>query len=381
VQSAHRSTRPHVRDRPGQWLGPDGEGLTGAGLFLQARQIVLARRMVAQTQHGGFGTGPLQGRVAAREARGALPCAGGCLRPLHQAARGDNILHPREALDSMHCVKQDHAADCAHPGEGWPAGEGLGLVLLGRLHDGECASRHSLVTGADEGEVDLQALRDRRSGAPLRDAVPMRFGGELLAKSREGVWAVGMLDVGQPPGPLAHERQATSQEIARGPPRSGGDGGRREQAPTQQDGHVLRLDPVVCGLPPVHDFHVQRMAQHTRQACTCAESSEPVPGDEACDGDDDSVPRGCDDLEKGVRTRFATLVDHDLPMLAQDTQVHGAGVEIDAAVHLMVFGVESHEIRCRRTGHTHRALVKLLKELFTKKARSHAHRHADPPCP
>jgi hypothetical protein len=254
VPIEHRITRPHVRDRPGPLLGQDCEGLTGAGLFLQAREILLARRMVSQQQHGGFGKGPLQGRVADRGPRGARPCAGGCLRTLHQAARGDNILHPREALDSMHCVEQDQAEDCANPGDRWQAVEGLGLVLLGRFHDGEFAIRHSLVTVADEGEVDLQALRDRRSGAPLRDAVPMRFVGELLAKSREGGWAVGMLDVGQQPGAFAHERQATSQAIASGPPLSGGDVGLREQAPTQQYGHVLRIDLVVFGLPPCMAF-------------------------------------------------------------------------------------------------------------------------------
>jgi hypothetical protein len=41
-------------------------------------------------------------------------------------------------------------------------------------------------------------------------------------------------------------------------------------------------------------------------------------------------------------------------------------------------GVEAPEILCRRTGHTHGAIVKLLEAFFPKKELGYDHRNPDP---
>jgi hypothetical protein len=38
------------------------------------------------------------------------------------------------------------------------------------------------------------------------------------------------------------------------------------------------------------------------------------------------------------------VVKHALPVLIQDTEVHGAGVQVDATIKLVLLGVESPEV-------------------------------------
>jgi hypothetical protein len=61
-----------------------------------------------------------------------------------------------------------------------------------------------------------------------------------------------------------------------------------------------------------------------------------------------------------------------------DTDVHAPRVQINTTVKGVLVGVESPEILCRRTGHTHDAMVKLLEELFTKKEPYHDHSSPNP---
>ena len=50
------------------------------------------------------------------------------------------------------------------------------------------------------------------------------------------------------------------------------------------------------------------------------------------------------DLEQGVRARFHVAMHHNIALLAQDADAHTAGMEIDATVKLVRFGVESPEV-------------------------------------
>jgi hypothetical protein len=57
---------------------------------------------------------------------------------------------------------------------------------------------------------------------------------------------------------------------------------------------------------------------------------------------------------------------HDVTILVQDANVHAPGVQVDATIILVLMGVESHEILCRRTRHTRAAGVKLLQTSVTR---------------
>jgi hypothetical protein len=58
----------HVIDGTGQLLGSYRQGFAFVMFFLQADEVFLRRRMVAEEQDGGFRKGPLQVGVADRGA-------------------------------------------------------------------------------------------------------------------------------------------------------------------------------------------------------------------------------------------------------------------------------------------------------------------------
>jgi hypothetical protein len=58
-----RFAREHVIDGPSQFMSQDGQGVALTMFFLQAGQLFLPCRIVAQEQRGGFGKGPLEVRV------------------------------------------------------------------------------------------------------------------------------------------------------------------------------------------------------------------------------------------------------------------------------------------------------------------------------
>ena len=130
-----------------------------------------------------------------------------------------------------------------------------------------------------------------------------------------------------------------------GRPHLGGiDVGLREHAAAQQHGNFLGVDLVVFGLAPVDGLHIEGMAEDKGHAFAGTQVGEPVPGKDAFDGDDEILPIGGNGLEKRLWAGLHIAVHQDLAVLVQDTDVHGAGMQVDAAVKLVLFGVESHEV-------------------------------------
>jgi hypothetical protein len=68
------------------------------------------------------------------------------------------------------------------------------------------------------------------------------------------------------------------------------------------------------------------------------QSASQVPGEEAFDTDDQIRPVGRDGLEKWLWAGWQIPVHQDLPLPVHHTEIHGAGVQIDAAVKLMLVG-------------------------------------------
>lgn len=73
-----------------------------------------------------------------------------------------------------------------------------------------------------------------------------------------------------------------------------------------------------------------------------AQVGQPVPGEDALDGDDEVLTVGGDHLEESLRPGLYVAVDEDFAGLVQDADVHGSGVQVDAAVVAVLLGVKSH---------------------------------------
>jgi len=86
------------------------------------------------------------------------------------------------------------------------------------------------------------------------------------------------------------------------------------------------------------------MPEDKRQPLPSAQVSKPIPGEDACDADDQILPRGRNRLEKGVGSRWHIPVHEDLSILVQDAEVHGAGMQVNATIKFVLFGGESPEV-------------------------------------
>ena len=73
-------------------------------------------------------------------------------------------------------------------------------------------------------------------------------------------------------------------------------------------------------------------------------SASQVPGEHALDRDDEPCSIGRNDFQKGLRARLHMTVHENLAALVEDTDVHGTGMQIDAAIKLVRLGVESHGV-------------------------------------
>ena len=127
--------------------------------------------------------------------------------------------------------------------------------------------------------------------------------------------------------------------------RGGIDVGLREHAAAEQDGDLVGVDLVVFGLAAVDGLHVEGVAQDEGDAFLGAEVGEPVPGEHALDGDDESVAIGRNGLEKRSPGWLACCgaAGSRRPGSRMQT-IHGPGVQVDAAVELVLLGVESPEV-------------------------------------
>jgi len=93
----------------------------------------------------------------------------------------------------------------------------------------------------------------------------------------------------------------------------------------------------------VNGPHVEGVAEDEVDIFFIAEVSEPIPGEYTFDGNDDVFSVWFDSLEEGIGLSVDILVEQDVPVLIEDTEIHGSGVKVDTAVEFMLLRVESHE--------------------------------------
>jgi len=78
--------------------------------------------------------------------------------------------------------------------------------------------------------------------------------------------------------------------------------------------------------------------------CCGTQVGEPVPGEETLDGHNQMVTIGGDGLEKWCRGRWHIAVQQDFPLVAQDADVHGASMQVNATGKWVLCRVEAPEV-------------------------------------
>jgi hypothetical protein len=328
-------------DRPCQWMSQDRQGFALARFVLQAGQEWLGGGMLPQASHGGFGKGPRERGMTDWTPRGAGAFPRRCFGTLDATTRRGTILHPWEALASMHVVEQHAAADLADAGHRVAQIQGLGVMVLGGGDDGACDVTQQRIVGGDERKIDCHTFLYRWIGTALGDPVTVGFGGDLCANGGQGRLAVGMVDMGEECAACACQGHASAQQVAGGAPLGGVDRGLGEPTAAQQHGDCVGVDRVVCGFAAMNGLHVQGMPKHKRDPVVSTEVSQPVPGKQACGREDDLRAVGRDGLAQRLRGGWHVTVQPRFPGLVEEAQVHGAGVEIDPTIQRVRLGGES----------------------------------------
>ena len=141
---------------------------------------------------------------------------------------------------------------------------------------------------------------------------------------------------------LLHEVHAAAEQIARFTQALGVDVGDGDVAAFEQPGDLLGVDVVVLGLAAVDRLHVQRMAEHEGNLLLPAQVGDPVPGEQTLDGDDHVGPEGASTSSSSCFSAGRLLLQDDGAGLIDDADGQEPCVQIDAAVELVWFGVESH---------------------------------------
>jgi hypothetical protein len=92
----------------------------------------------------------------------------------------------------------------------------------------------------------------------------------------------------------------------------------------------------------VDGFHIQGVAEDERDVVLVAEIGDPVPGEEAFDANDDVSAEGGEEIEEALWLGGDLRLADDVAGLVQDADGEQSGMEVNAAVELMLTVVESH---------------------------------------
>jgi hypothetical protein len=97
-------------------------------------------------------------------------------------------------------------------------------------------------------------------------------------------------------------------------------------------------------LAAVDGLHREGVTEDAGNALVRAAVSEPVPGEEAVNGPNQTVPIGRHRFEQGFRSGLHMAVEPDFAVVAHKTDVHTAGVQVDATGKWVLLGVEAPEV-------------------------------------
>ena len=104
----------------------------------------------------------------------------------------------------------------------------------------------------------------------------------------------------------------------------------------------MSIDAIVFSFASMDGFHIESVPEDEGDIHISAKISEPIPGEEAFDANDDIAAKWLDGGEELIRIGFDVLFKTDLAGLIEDAEKHGAGMEINTAIKEVLLGVESH---------------------------------------
>jgi len=100
----------------------------------------------------------------------------------------------------------------------------------------------------------------------------------------------------------------------------------------------------VWGFAPMDGRQSEGRPEPPGQTGARAESGQPIPGEEACDPDDQVLPGGGEGCEKGGWAGGPLPVPQDVPIPGHETEGHGTRVHVDAPRTWVLWGGESPEV-------------------------------------
>jgi hypothetical protein len=304
----------------------------------------VARRVGAEAPSRRGGEGPRERRLAALRAGGASTLARRCLGAWAHAASGHPSLDPRAAGERRARVEPPHTPPRAEAGDGVESVHGLGVGRRGRRHDGPGAIAAARVLAVPQGARACHTLGPGGSGQPLGDPVAVRCVGALLPQRGPVRRPVGLREGRQERRAGARQRHAAPGPSPGRPPRRGRDRGLGQPPAAPPHGEVLGIERVVWGFAPMDGRQSEGRPEHPGQTGARAESGQPLPGEEACDPDDQVLPGGGEGCEKGGWAGGPLPVPQDVPIPGHETEGHGTRVHVDAPRTWVLWGGESPEV-------------------------------------
>ena len=91
-------------------------------------------------------------------------------------------------------------------------------------------------------------------------------------------------------------------------------------------------------------LQIAGVAEAKGHLCLGAEVGKPGPSQDAVDRDDQILPIGGHGLETRRRTGVHLVMEHALTFVVEETHGHAARMPINAAIRVMLCGVESPEV-------------------------------------
>jgi hypothetical protein len=255
----------------------DRHGFSLTMFLLQAGQNFLTSRMIPPAEDGGFRERPREMGMADVRPRRPGAFSGGCLGTRHQTTIRRDILPSREAVALMDLIEQHKAEDLADAGHRVQQIQGIGIMVLGGVDEGEFHVAQQFIVRPDERKIDVDAFVHRWIGTALGDPVSVGFVGDLFADGREMILAVGVLSMGEEFAACACQVHASPQQVADGAHLGRIARGLGEHPAAPEHGNFMGVYLVVFGLAAMDGLHVEGMTEDKRDPLFGTEVRKPGP--------------------------------------------------------------------------------------------------------